>query len=188
MRLIGPFHAAHRRNIDEGRSAVLVCSRPLFWLGSGFALIALLTGYWASGLMAQEPEQRESAAGPESQEHPASRVAGALQRALSEGDSVAVERLMAPDVRVFESGNVESSFQEYASHHMRSDMEFMGAMHSEVLDRRVIDAVGMAAVLTRYRITGQWRGKAIALVSTETLVLKPSEGEWRIVHIHWSSD
>ena len=31
------------------------------------------------------------------------------------------------------------------------------------------------------------KGKPLRLVSTETMILDKSSGDWQIVHIHWSS-
>lgn len=167
--------------LSRRRKATRLVFRRL--AGLSFFLLAL-----PGSAVAGEQVRSDPPAAAVSLERVAADVSADLQRALSESDAAEVERLMAPDVRIFESGNVESSFEEYASHHMHSDMAFMSAMQSQVLDRRVIGAEGMAVVLTRYRITGQWKGKALALVNTETLVLQPLDGEWKIAHIHWSSN
>lgn len=119
--------------------------------------------------------------------HPAAVVAMELNRALAAGDGEAVRSLMSENVQIFESGNVEASLEEYAGHHLPSDMAFMGAMDSEAIARRVIAAGGMATVLTRYRLQGHYMDKDIDTVTTETLVLKRVGAEWKIVHVHWSS-
>jgi hypothetical protein len=45
--------------------------------------------------------------------------------------------IMASDVLIFESGNVESSLAEYESHHMQSDIAFI-ALIGEVLERLIL--------------------------------------------------
>jgi ketosteroid isomerase-like protein/uncharacterized membrane protein len=119
--------------------------------------------------------------------HPASQVAASFSRAIGEGDVEHIKSLMASDVLIFESGNVESSLAEYESHHMQSDIAFMSTMKSEVISRSVIDAGDMATVVTRSRIHGVYKDKEIELTNTETLVLKNQDDGWKIVHIHWSS-
>lgn len=136
--------------------------------------------------------EHESAGGRDSAAddptHPAARMASRLNRALADGDADAVRLLMAEDVQIFESGNVEASLDEYSGHHLPSDMAFMAAMSSEVISRRVIDDGGMATVLTRYRLRGHYRNQDIETVTTETLVMRKGDGGWQIVHVHWSSD
>jgi hypothetical protein len=45
----------------------------------------------------------------------------------------------------------------------------------------------VAWVSTEGRTTGSFKGKAIDLLTTETMILRRMAGDWRIVHIHWSS-
>jgi ketosteroid isomerase-like protein len=45
----------------------------------------------------------------------------------------------------------------------------------------------MAWVATEGRLTGTYKGKAIDLPTTETMLLRRSGRGWKIVHIHWSS-
>ena len=91
------------------------------------------------------------------------------------------------NIQIFESGSVESSLAEYASHHMESDMAFMGAMQSELISREVIEGNDLAAVLSRYRLQGNYGQRDIDLLTTETLVLKRLDGQWKVAHVHWSS-
>ena len=119
--------------------------------------------------------------------HPARQVAADLTQAIKSGDVEHLKSLLAPDVLIFESGNVESSLAEYESHHMQSDIAFMSGMSIEVMSRRVIDAGATAIVVTQSRISGIYKDKENDLSSTETLVLENLNGQWKIVHIHWSS-
>ena len=45
----------------------------------------------------------------------------------------------------------------------------------------------MAWIASEGRTTGTYKGKALDLVTTETMVLRRSGHGWKIVHIHWSS-
>lgn len=114
-------------------------------------------------------------------------AADALHTAIATGDIERVERILDPKVLIFESGGVESSLEEYASHHMHSDMEFMAGMEREVLGRDVFEANNLAVVTTRSRLTGQFKDRAIDSSSLETLVLHKANGRWKVRHIHWSS-
>jgi ketosteroid isomerase-like protein len=123
----------------------------------------------------------------ENDDHPASQIAVQLSEAIAAGDVTALRELLAADVLIFESGGVESSLAEYEGHHMPADMAFMKAMNREVLFRQVFVAGDSATVVTRSRIHGEYKEKDVDLFSTETLVLTNLNGQWKVVHIHWSS-
>jgi uncharacterized membrane protein/ketosteroid isomerase-like protein len=120
-------------------------------------------------------------------DHPAVRVAAGMNSAIGSGNTDELKRLLDQNVVIFESGNVESSLAEYESHHMKSDIAFMAPMNVELLAREVIDAGDSATVISRSRIRGQFKGKEIDLVNTETLVIQKRNREWKVVHVHWSS-
>ena len=123
----------------------------------------------------------------ENVDHPAVVVTAQLGDAIAAGDVDTLKALIAPDVLIFESGGVESSLAEYEDHHMPADIAFMKNMSSEVISRRVIEAGDSAIVLTQSRISGVYKEKEVDLSSTETLVLEETDGQWKVVHIHWSS-
>lgn len=114
-------------------------------------------------------------------------VADSFNTAIAEGDEAEVLALLDPNVLIFESGSVESSLDEYASHHMHSDMKFMANMTREIVSRQVMEEGSLSVVTTRSNTSGTYDGKPLTLNSTETLVLKRDESGWKIRHIHWSS-
>jgi ketosteroid isomerase-like protein len=111
----------------------------------------------------------------------------AFHAAIERGDAQAVIDLLDPDVLVYEEGEVERSLREYASAHLRADMDFASVTDQTVVARRS-DRVGdLAWVTTRGRVKGQFRGRDIDRETTETMVLMRGPKGWRIIHIHWSS-
>lgn len=114
-------------------------------------------------------------------------VADAFHAALTSGDEAGVRAILAPEVLIFESGGVERSLEEYASHHMHSDMKFLAAIDRELLDRQTLGGGEVAVVTSRSRLSGNYRDSEINLFSTETLVMARSENGWTIRHVHWSS-
>jgi mono/diheme cytochrome c family protein len=114
-------------------------------------------------------------------------AAQALNVALSAGDVGTVEALLDPQVLILESGGAERSRAEYAAHHMQSDMAFLQDTQYTLL-HQTGDRVGeLAWVASEASITGRSGDNAVALMSTETLVLEKAAKGWRIVHVHWSS-
>jgi mono/diheme cytochrome c family protein len=123
----------------------------------------------------------------ESAEDTPGAVAQALNAALFSGDVGAVEALLDPQVLVLESGGAERSRAEYLAHHVKSDMEFLKDTQYTVLQQTGDREGDLAWVASEASITGVSAGNPVALMSTETLVLKKAAKGWRIVHIHWSS-
>jgi len=114
-------------------------------------------------------------------------VVDAFSAALKAGDAGAVEKLLAPDVFIAESGGAERSFAEYAGHHMPADMTFSKAMSTTIKDRRVFEGGSLATVVTEAVSKGTWRDKPVHSRLMETMTLQKTGEAWRIVHIHWSS-
>ncbi|MBB3167425.1 YybH family protein [Simiduia aestuariiviva] len=105
--------------------------------------------------------------------------------ALVAGDVATARALLADDVLIFEGG-VERSADQYASHHMLSDMKFLKQMKQKILEHKV-DIYGDTAVSSRRtHTTGTYKEKAIDSLGFETLHLVKTTSGWKISHIHWS--
>lgn len=118
---------------------------------------------------------------------PAVAIVERFAKALVAADFKAVQTLLDPDVLILETGGAERSRQEYLSHHAISDAKFLKGTHSQVKQRRARQAGDLAWVGTESELHASKDGKPVTLLSTETMVLKKSGADWRIVHIHWSS-
>ncbi len=95
--------------------------------------------------------------------------------------------MLASDVLIFEGGGVERTKAEYEAHHLAADAAFTQAVPA-VLTRRSGRAIGpMAWIASEGRTTGTYKGKAVDRVSAETMLLRRTGRDWKIVHIHWSS-
>ena len=111
----------------------------------------------------------------------------AFHAALRRGDTRSAAALLADEVLIFESGEVERSKAEYASHHLAADAEYSRAVPSS-LTRRAGNASGaMAWIASEGRTTGSFHGKPLDQMTTETMVLRRAARGWKIVQIHWSS-
>lgn len=110
-----------------------------------------------------------------------------FSEALASGNEASVMNLLANDVLIYESGGVENSLEEYASHHLAADIKFLSAMTKKLISEKVFTQGDLAIVTSLSQLTGTYRDKPIDSKSTETLVLKRTDNAWKIVHIHWSS-
>lgn len=139
-------------------------------------LLALLAGAPLSGA--------EPAAAPDAD------VTAAVDRfheALRNLDRDKALAVLDPEVRIFEGGGAETSREEYAAHHLASDMAFVAATRTDVLDRKVTVVGDAAWVLTLSKTSGSFRGRDVSSKGAETMVLRKTAGTWLIVHVHWSS-
>ncbi len=114
-------------------------------------------------------------------------VVAAFHEALARGDTSGTLSHLDPDVLIFESGGAETSRDEFASSHMGADMAYAAATTRETIDSRTDVSGDVAIVMNRSKTTGTYREREVNSTGTETVVLKRTEGVWRIVHIHWSS-
>ena len=134
---------------------------------------------------AHQPSERASTIAPVAR--PAAAVVDKFHAALGRGDTKAALTFLDERVIIFESGGVERSKTEYASHHLAADAAFTQAVPSKIV-RRTGDAVGNVAwIATEGRTTGTYKDKAIDQLTTETMVLRRIGGAWKITHVHWSS-
>lgn len=117
----------------------------------------------------------------------AASVVDAFHAALHRSDPAAALRLLADNVIIYEEGEAEQSKAEYAAHHLQADSAFSSKMHEQILRRADGGDDQTAWVATEGRTTGLYKKRAIDRFTTETMVLQRGAGEWKIVHIHWSS-
>lgn len=148
-------------------------------------ILASLTLVFASALM--EAHGASSAAVRADTPKDAVGTADAFSDSIATGDVAKVRTLLLPEVLIYESGEMETSAEDYAGHHLPADIAFMAGMKREILSR-ISGGDGAASwVATKSRLRGQYKGKPVDLDSTETLILTFTEAGWRIAHIHWSS-
>ncbi|QDH71781.1 nuclear transport factor 2 family protein [Lysobacter alkalisoli] len=121
------------------------------------------------------------------QAKPALDVVERFSTALRSGDLQGAGALLADDVLILESGGAEHSRDEYLAGHAIHDAAFLKDAHVQVLRRTARAEGDLAWIGTESELHASKDGKAMALSSTETMVLKHTPQGWRIVHIHWSS-
>ena len=114
-------------------------------------------------------------------------IVDSFHDALSGGQTDAALRLLSDDVLIYESGRAERSKAEYASHHLKADAEFAGATQRKLVKRASWVGTDTAWVTSETETAGTFKGRALSLTGTETMILRRTAGVWKIVHIHWSS-
>ena len=111
-----------------------------------------------------------------------------FRTALTEGDTEVVKDVLSNDVFIFEGGGVERSLVEYSAHHLKSDIKFSQAVPSQLLERTVQEADGLAVITSRYSVSGEYNGREVDLTMNETVTVSHTpESGWKIIRIHWSN-
>jgi ketosteroid isomerase-like protein len=59
-------------------------------------------------------------------------------------------------------------------------------MEVELIEHQVKIYNNIAISSSRSIIKGKYKGKAIEKTNMETIVLRKSNGKWKIINIHWS--
>jgi ketosteroid isomerase-like protein len=114
-------------------------------------------------------------------------VVDAFHAALASGDRKGVVQHLAADLTIYEQGFTERGRDAYAEGSMPNDITFASLVKREVLRRDAWEDGNVAWVLTLSSVTGDFGDQKLALVNTETLVLRRTDLGWKIVHIHRSA-
>ncbi len=155
-------------------------------LCAGLAGLLALPG----SIAAHDPKEHAPAAKVTPADPATTQVLGVVEQfgaALKVGDLDRVGALLADDVLILESGGAETSRQEYLGGHAKHDAQFLKDARIEVKRHTARVDGGFAWVGTESELGTTKEGKPLTLLSTETMVLRKTGPEWRIVHIHWSS-
>lgn len=157
------------------------------WLLASSRFVPPGAGLFTPGLLGRLGTPPSGAATAATAESEVAGVVDGFHAALRSLDRDKALAALDPGVRIFESGGAEMSRDEYAAHHLASDMAFVAATRMEVLDRKVTISGDAAWVLTLSKTTGSFRGRDVSSRGAETMVLRKTAGSWHIVHVHWSS-
>lgn len=111
----------------------------------------------------------------------------AFHAALASGDRDKALAFLAPEIAIYEAGNVERSRDEYAASHLGADMEFVKEAKRTVLKQSERIDGNTAVVWEETETSGTWRGRTVHTLGTETAILEKQGDRWTIVHVHWSS-
>lgn len=111
----------------------------------------------------------------------------AFHEAINSGNADKVRLLLDDAVLIFEGGGVERSAEEYAGHHLKADIAFLMNMKVTAIEHQVQGSADMAISMSRSQLVGKHHDKDIDITTMETIALRKTNEQWRIIHIHWSN-
>jgi ketosteroid isomerase-like protein len=107
-------------------------------------------------------------------------------RAFLGKDLVTLKALLAPDVVLYEHSVRNIGLDDVWEHHLRPEVEAFQDMRGEFTDMRVWLSGGVGIVTRQYSIQATMQGRAIDARGNETMGWARRDGEWKVVHIHYS--
>jgi hypothetical protein len=111
----------------------------------------------------------------------------AFHAALASGDQAKASAMLAPDITIYESGYVERSRAEYASHHLPGDIAFAKTSKRTVLKHSERIEGNLAFIWEETETQAKIKNKTFRTFGTESALLQKTGDVWTIVHVHWSS-
>lgn len=148
--------------------------------------IVILSLFFINGALAHEKASSKKERFFKGEKSVAGKVVRDFHTALKNKDKQAALKQLDESVLIYEGGGVERSAQEYASHHLMSDMAFMSKMKVNLVEHQVEVFDDIAVSSSRSEIEGEYNEKKIKKTTMETIVLKKRKNKWKIIRIHWS--
>jgi hypothetical protein len=125
-------------------------------------------------------------AGTAAAETPEERVA-AYHQALLDGDIEAAKGMLEKELVLYEDGVPEKSLKHYTKGHLKDDIAFSENAKRKLESQSSWIEDDTATVSSTYDLKTRYKGKRYHLKAAETMTLKNMDGQWVIVHIHWSN-
>lgn len=126
---------------------------------------------------------------PASAQSPEAAVRAAVERynaAFAGRDLPALKALLANDIVLYEHSVRNIGLDDVWDHHLRPEVEAFRDTKAEFTDVRVWVAGDVALVTRQYSIQATMNGRPIDARGNETMGWVRRNGEWRVVHIHYS--
>jgi ketosteroid isomerase-like protein len=112
----------------------------------------------------------------------------AFHAALRSKDTAGALSLLDRGLVVFEFGTADPTAEAYAFRHLPFDMDVAVATRWKLETRKAGGEGSERWVLSTYRVSGKTAdGSPIDLTMLETVLLRRSGEQFRIVHFHWST-
>lgn len=120
---------------------------------------------------------------------PEAEVRAAVERynaAFLGKDLPALRALLADDIILYEHSVRNIGLEDVWEHHLRPEIEAFQDMKGEFTDVRVWVSGDVALVTRQYSIQATMRGRQIDARGNETMGWVKRDGQWKVVHIHYS--
>ncbi|MEX2282056.1 MAG: nuclear transport factor 2 family protein [Gemmatimonadota bacterium] len=107
-------------------------------------------------------------------------------RAFLAQDLVALKQLLAPDIILYEHSVRNIGLDDVWERHLKPEIESFQNMRGEFTDLRVWTSGDLGLITRQYSIQATMGERAIDARGNETMGWTRRNGEWKVVHIHYS--
>ena len=111
---------------------------------------------------------------------------GTYDQAVAKKDVETVRNLLAPDLLLYEHSVRNDGAKDVFENHLKPEILEGEGLQLSFSDLRVTASTELALVTRQYRVQGKFEGKAIDSTGNETQVWRKTDGQWKILHIHYS--
>ena len=101
-------------------------------------------------------------------------------------DVETIRKLLAEDVLLFEHSVKNDGLEDVFGHHLKPEIEAFEDLQLDFSDVRITKVDGMALVTRDYKVKGKLGERMIDAGGNETMVWRQINGNWKIIHIHYS--
>jgi hypothetical protein len=117
-------------------------------------------------------------------------VIDAFHQALRTYNTAGALSLLGRELMVFEFGVVDPTLEAYAFQHLPFDMDTASQTVWTLTSREVGGSDEEPWVVSTYRVTGVRPDQVTPIdqTTTESVILRRTGDQYRIIHFHWSTD
>jgi ketosteroid isomerase-like protein len=109
----------------------------------------------------------------------------AYDQAVAKKDVDTVRNLLAPEMLLYEHSVRNDGAKDAFENHLKPEI-LEGELRISFSDLRVTASPGLALATRQYRVKGMFEGKTVDSTGNETQVWKLTDGQWKLIHIHYS--
>ena len=110
----------------------------------------------------------------------------AYDEAVAKKDVETVRTFLASELLLYEHSVRNDGAEDAFENHLKPEILEVDGLELSFFDLRVTASSGLALVTRQYRVKGTFQGKAVDSTGNETQVWKQTDGQWKLIHIHYS--
>ena len=114
------------------------------------------------------------------------KAVSAYDQAVAKKDVETVRALLAPEMLLYEHSVRNDGAKDAFENHLKPEILEADGLQLSFSDTRVTAKSGLALVTRQYQVKGTFQGKAVDSTGNETQVWKQTDGQWKLIHIHYS--
>ena len=121
-----------------------------------------------------------------SEEDPVRKALRAYDEAVAKKDVETVRTFLAPELLLYEHSVRNDGAKDAFENHLKPEILEGDGLQVSFSDVRVTANSGLALVTRQYQVKGTFQGRAVDSTGNETQVWKQTDGQWKLIHIHYS--